>query len=297
MAMLSLCLVLASVVACRSRELWSKTGEPGSLQRAVDAAAELPTATIHLTPGVHRLTQPLRLDARHSGTRFVGHGHSIVSGGVAIGADPTNGGKNISGWSKVPGSTAKCAGCLGEIWTATTPKGLDSRQFYVNGVRANRTWAPFPAGGTKDPHSNVITVPGGMLQDWNSNVTAIELVYRGAGSAGSQWQESRCPVAAIGKEPSQPGTEAMNDCAADYCPNAECPQDPPTGSPINRSSCGAGITPCICTEANPVRTPVNLKPLTPHPPHPTPHTTTTPPPPPPSFTFHLFISGAKSGFV
>lgn len=232
--------------------LWVRPS-PGSLQAAIDVAAKLDTVTIHLHEGVHRITQPLMLDQRHSGTRFVGHGRAIVSGGVAIGG-PSDGGKNLSGWTVVPGMSAKCAGCLGEIWKAETPKGIESRQFYVNGVRANRTWFPFPAGATKDPQGSVISVPGADLQAFQFNQSAIELVYRGASSAGSQWQESRCPVANITKGPEQLASAfgSMNECAADYCPNTECPQDPPTGAPINRSSCGQGVKPCVCPATAPI---------------------------------------------
>ena len=47
--------------------------------------------------------------------------------------------------------------------------------------------------------SAMITVPGTDMQAWTHNVSAIELVYRGANpnSAGCPWSESRCPVASI----------------------------------------------------------------------------------------------------
>lgn len=40
------------------------------------------------------------------------------------------------------------------------PKCADSRQFYVGGVRDNRTWWPFPANCSKPPTSAAISVPG-----------------------------------------------------------------------------------------------------------------------------------------
>ena len=111
-------------------ELWAVPQQQGSLHAAVAAAAQHPgPATIHLAPGRHVLTAPLVLDARHSGTRFVGHGGASVSGA-----------HKISDWSIV--GPAKCSGCS-TIWKARVPKGVDSRQLYVNGVRANRTWVPF----------------------------------------------------------------------------------------------------------------------------------------------------------
>lgn len=237
--------------------LWVHPSSPGSLQTAVDAAMQLERATIHLLPGTHRLTRPLLLDQRHSGTRFVGHGHAIVSGGVIVGQpssddDAHNGRKDLTGWKVEPGISAACVGCLGEVWSAATPRGVDSRQFYVNGVRANRTWLPFPAGATKDPQGSTITVPGVALKAFAFNQSAIELVYRGADSAGSQWQESRCPVANISTHSSVDslGAGAMTRCAADYCPKTVCPSV--DGKAINRSSCGVYISPCICTAAAPI---------------------------------------------
>ena len=93
---------------------------------------------------------------------------------------------------------ANCTGCS-FIWKTAVPKGVDSRQFYIDGVRANRTWIPFPANSSKPATSAVITVPGVDMLAWKHNVSAIELVYRGANpnSAGSPWQESRCPTATI----------------------------------------------------------------------------------------------------
>ena len=256
--------VLPSVVAAiasslaspphAATDLWAHPDVAGSLQAAVAAAAAISeVATIHLAPGVHTLPHPLVLGAQHSGTHFVGHGAATISGGVPVGAPVhPDGGKPIHGWAVVPDRPAKCAGCAGQIWRASVPKGSFSRQFYVNGVRANRTWAPFPAGGAKAAMGNVITIPGTALQAFTFNVSAIELVYRGASSAGSQWQESRCPVSAIANSSSDLATAKANECAADYCPGSECPQDPPTGSPINRSSCGGGVSPCVCTKALPV---------------------------------------------
>ena len=111
----------------------------GALQSAVDQVAaaaavasaggvdgRAPAATIHLAPGTHLLSRPLVLDARHAGTRFVGHGGASVSGAVRIGGPPPrDGGRNTSGWVVV--GKANCSGCS-EIWRAASPKGVDSRQ-------------------------------------------------------------------------------------------------------------------------------------------------------------------------
>ena len=73
---------------------------------------------------------------------------------------------------------------------------------------------------------------------WTHNASAIELVYRGSASAGSQWTESRCPVASIanntrphpGEMPQAGGTLNTRGvpsdyrCVAGYCDEAACPK-------------------------------------------------------------------------
>ena len=236
-----------------SHEIARSTGETvPSLVRGVERACELLGAgsppssevVIHLAAGRHQLLQPLGFTACHSRISFVGHGDraqpSIISGGIVVAGDTATGGTNGSGWAVV--GPAYCKGCT-ELWRAATPKGLDSRQFYVNGVRANRTWAPFQqsmedgtARGTTsgDPTSDKILLPGHeTMLGWTHNTSAIELVYRGAYSAGSQWSESRCPVKSIAKTPAPMyhdpgfgGAGAEGDgamCCASHCNLPNCP--------------------------------------------------------------------------
>ena len=155
--------VLLALAAPAAHEIWVHPSDgPSSLHAALDAAASTPTPTTIQVTGRHTLTRPLLLDARHSGTRFVGHGAATISGAATIGGAPgRDGAKNISGWT-VHGP-AKCPGCS-EVWMANIPAGADSRQFYVNGVRANRTWVAFPIGSTKEPKASTIHVPGSLMQ-------------------------------------------------------------------------------------------------------------------------------------
>ena len=83
------------------QDLWAHASSPGSLQAAVDAAASVDCARVHLSEGVHVLTAPLVLGRRHSGTRFVGHGAAIISGGLSVGVPPHDGSVNASGWQVV----------------------------------------------------------------------------------------------------------------------------------------------------------------------------------------------------
>jgi hypothetical protein len=211
---------------------WAYSNRPDSLHDAVERAAASGSraATVRLGSGRHILTHPLLLDQRHSGLHFVGGGNASVSGAIEIGGPSVpqkNGSKNVVGWSVV--GQAKCLGCS-EIWRAAIPNGVDSRQLYINGRRANRTWVGFPQGANKSRWGTTITVPGRKLQSWRHNVSSIELVYRGASSAGSQWTESRCPVATITNGSTSrvltgpaSSSAAPIDCVADYCDDDVCP--------------------------------------------------------------------------
>eukprot|EP01051_Picozoa_sp_SAG22_P006578 SAG22_NODE_435_length_10524_cov_8.503789_6_plen_823_part_00 len=217
-------------------ELWVWPQRTDGLHEALDAAASAPVGsaiTIHLLAGTHRLTRPLVLDARHAGTRLVGHGGASISGAVQIGGPPPpsrDGSRNVSSWA-VAGK-AECFGCS-EIWRAAIPAGLDSRHVWVNGRRANRTWVGMPllplVGAKKTDAGTGFTVPGEQMLRWTHNASAVELVYRGAASAGSQWTESRCPVASI-ENHSRPLTRNVRGapsgyrCVAGNCDEAACPK-------------------------------------------------------------------------
>eukprot|EP01052_Picozoa_sp_SAG31_P040079 SAG31_NODE_5715_length_2366_cov_1.956771_1_plen_634_part_00 len=227
-----------------------------TLHMALAAAAGLhPSATIHLLAGKHKLERTLELDRRHSQISIIGHGTAVLTGGLTVGtAQPRapDGGHNISSWTKA--NPARCNGCGSHVWKAAIPRELDSRQFYVNGVRANRSWAALPAGSTKQNIS--LTVPGTTPISWRHNTSAIELVYRGGASAGSEWQESRCPVASISNSTQNSSTHdfalPFQRCAADYCRAAACPAtDPRDHEILNKSGpngqfvCAASAPVCV----------------------------------------------------
>ena len=154
-----------------------------TLPRAQDVVRTLNTAmtgdiVVSLAGGTYQLTQPLRLDARDSGTG----GHRVIWT-AAAGARPlVSGGIPITGWTK--GS--------GNVWSAPVPAGLHTRQLYVNGVRATRASGPLPTKITATTAKGYTTADAAM-DNWR-NPKDIEFVYSG-GLGG--WTEPRCPVAAI----------------------------------------------------------------------------------------------------
>jgi hypothetical protein len=144
---------------------------------------------VELESGTYRLAQPLTLGAQDSGT----NGYD-VAWTAAPGAHPVvSGGQRVSGWRLTdPGK---------DIWAATVPAGLQTRQFYVNGVRADVASGPLPVKLT--PTATGYVASSTALDSWR-NPGQIEFVYPGGEgywslSTGGQgaWTEPRCPVASI----------------------------------------------------------------------------------------------------
>jgi hypothetical protein len=143
--------------------------------------------TVQLASGTYRLAQPLSLGAEDSGT----NGYNVVWR-AAPGAHPVlSGATRITGWRlSDPGKG---------IWAATVPAGLQTRQFYVNGVRADVASGPLPV--TLKPTATGYTASSTALDSWG-NPSQVEFVYTGGegywslGTGGlGAWTEPRCPVA------------------------------------------------------------------------------------------------------
>ncbi|MDH6625558.1 hypothetical protein M2271_003369 [Streptomyces sp. LBL] len=163
-----------------------------TLQRARDLvrarAANLTSdLTVRLASGTYRQSGPLVLDARDSGT----HGHRVIWQGT--GATVISGGRQVEGWNPVPGRKG--------LWSAPAPQGLtDTRQLYVDGVRAQRARGAVPVALTQT--ATGYTASSDTIAHWKRPSDA-EFVYtsgeplwnierNGLGA----WTEPRCRVAA-----------------------------------------------------------------------------------------------------
>jgi hypothetical protein len=176
-------------------------GDPGTLTqpiRTIEHAQQLVRQldsnmsgdiTVELTNGTYRLSAPLTLDARDSGS----NGHQVVWT-AAPGARPViSGGTQITGWQLADASR--------NIWSAPAPAGLSTRQLYVDGVRAQRAAGALPVQLTKT--ATGYTADSDVMAGWR-NPGDIEFVYTGGapywslktGGEGA-WTEPRCPVASI----------------------------------------------------------------------------------------------------
>jgi len=131
---------LATLEGARDALRRQRAAQPGPLP-----------ATIHLAPGTHRLTQPLRLDARDSETTFRG----AADGGTCI-----DGGQELSGWTLTTHQGLPC-------WTLDLPEVRRGkwyfRSLFANGVRRPRARLP-KFSPTPEGISNVFTI-GELLRD------------------------------------------------------------------------------------------------------------------------------------
>ncbi len=147
--------------------------------------------TVYIAPGTYRLARPLVLDARDSGAG----GHNIVYTSSISGLYPViSGAVPITGW--------RLADRTRNLWSAPAPAALqNTRQLYVNGVRAQRARGRLPVAVT--PTLTGYTASSPAMAGWR-NPRDIEFVYTGGNSIWSErsvglgsWTEPRCPVASI----------------------------------------------------------------------------------------------------
>ncbi|HEX7733575.1 MAG TPA: right-handed parallel beta-helix repeat-containing protein [Ktedonobacteraceae bacterium] len=139
---------------------------------------------VYLEGGVYRLTSPLTLTSSDSGT----NSHYVIWGADPASTTPViSGGVKITGWTQVDASK--------NIWVAQAPSGLQTRQLYVNSVRAQRAQGSLPV--TLKQNSTGYTASASTLAGWKNPGGAspqLEFVY--AGGLGA-WTEPRCPVGSL----------------------------------------------------------------------------------------------------
>ncbi len=145
---------------------------------------------VYLLSGTYH--ESLTYTARDSGT----NGHNVIYKAYPGATPVLSGGKRITGWT-LHDSTRN-------IWQASIPAGFDTRQLYVNGVRANRaTSAALPAGTTQNSTGYII--PNKTLQNITSP-TDLEFVYN------KQWLQSRCDVRSISGTATQTTVTMIQPC-------------------------------------------------------------------------------------
>ena len=137
--------------------------------------------TVNMQAGTYRLTQPLTFAAADSGA----NGYNIIYSGVGAQRPTISGSTAITGWTQTDATR--------NIWSATVPSTLATRQLYVNGVRAQVAQGPLPVTLTQT--ATGYTASAATLASWG-NPADIEFVYTQGKGIGS-WTEPRCRVASI----------------------------------------------------------------------------------------------------
>ena len=140
------------------------TGTPCSLDTARGKLRS--GGRVLLTNGTYRLSKTLSLSGPATYQAAPG-AHPTLSGGI-----------QVTGWHATTGG----------VWAANVPAGTETRQLYVNGVRANRAEGPDPTGFTRT--ATGYTTSDTTLASWK-NITDVEFVY----NVG--WTQMRCGVAAV----------------------------------------------------------------------------------------------------
>lgn len=156
-----------------------------TLAQARDIARTQEQKQILLADGVYRLSQPLILSSQDSGITFgaVRLAHPILSGAV-----------RVTGWTLIDAKR--------NLWRAPAPAALtNSRQLYVNGVRAQRTRGRVPIALQMTPAG--YTASDATMSRWK-NISDMEFVYTGGNSIWNapseglgSWTQPRCPIASI----------------------------------------------------------------------------------------------------
>ncbi|MGP9017866.1 fibronectin type III domain-containing protein [Streptomyces sp. BR1] len=145
--------------------------------------------TVHLASGTYRMSGPLVLDGRDSGRS----GRRIVWQGAGADSTLISGGRKVDGWRPTPGRPG--------LWSAPAPQGLDdTRQLYVDGVRAQRARGEVPVGLSVT--ATGYTATADTIARWRHPADA-EFVYTGGEpfwnverNGLGQWTEPRCRIAA-----------------------------------------------------------------------------------------------------
>lgn len=180
--------VFATVYVSPSGDDAGSGGTPAQAVRTLARAQQLVRSMnqnmtgdirVELANGVYRLAAPMALTASDSGTG----GHNVVWA-AASGARPViSGGIPVTGWTRTNATR--------NIWSATVPAGTNTRQLYVNGVRAVRARGAAPV--TLTWTETGYTASGGAMSTWR-NKGDLEFVYtKGLGA----WTEIRCSVGRI----------------------------------------------------------------------------------------------------
>jgi len=160
--------------ACTANNPCSLLTAQGKVRKATGSMSS--DIAVVLNGGAYRLDKTFTFDASQGDSATNGH---TVTYEAAAGAHPViSGGEQVGGWQQ---------GANG-VWSANVPTGTDTRQLYVDGVRANRAAGPDPTGFTRT--ATGYTTSDATLAGWH-NISDVEFLY----NVG--WTQMRCGIASV----------------------------------------------------------------------------------------------------
>lgn len=134
---------------------------------------------VYLAGGTYRLSKPLLFGLRDSGT----NGHKVVWSALPGERPVISGAEQIRGWALADKSR--------NIWTASVPRTVQSRQMYVDGMRASMAAGLPPVALKKTPTG--YQASSSAMASWR-NISDVDFVYP---SQLGLMAEPICPVASI----------------------------------------------------------------------------------------------------
>ncbi len=178
--------------ACTLSAPCSLTGARDKVRTLVEGMSG--DVVVNLADGVYRLSAPLKLTPEDSGR----NGFKVVYR-AAPGARPVlSGGQAVTNWQQFDAEH--------NIYRAPVAPGTQSRQFYVDGVRAVRARSELnPPGFEKKKDGSGFTSTDKAYASW-TNQTDMEIVSRQA------WKHMRCPVKSITTSDTGSQIDAVQPC-------------------------------------------------------------------------------------
>jgi autotransporter-associated beta strand protein len=161
--------------------------QPGNIYAGRDLVRTMSTTmtgdiVVWLYGGTYPLTNSLQF-VENASTHDSGTGGFNIIYEAYPGQIPVlSGGTNVTGWTLFNAPT--------NIWRTFVGTAVNSRQLYVNGVRAIRARGPLSPSGFATNGGTGFTTTNTAMQSWG-NQTNIEIVQR------HNWKQLRCPIASI----------------------------------------------------------------------------------------------------
>jgi autotransporter-associated beta strand protein len=162
--------------------------QPGSLSGAQAYVRTInPNMTgdivVYLLGGTYQFTNSFQLSENATNHDSGTGGFNIIYSAAPGAAPVISGGLLVTNWTLFSAAS--------NIWRTFVGTGINSRQLYVNGVRAIRARSALnPAGFSLSSAGTGFNTTNPALQSWG-NPTNIEIVQR------HNWKQLRCPIASI----------------------------------------------------------------------------------------------------